>query len=122
MKITKEKIKKFFTKTLTIANKTLFPEEIKCIFCGKDINHFSEKPFCNECENNLPFNDGKRCKICDMPIAGESEVCDFCKSNHKSFNKARSPFKYESKVRNLIINFKSKNKKYYFFHYIYLFI
>ena len=93
-------------------NQALFPEEIKCIFCDKDINHFPEKPYCDECERTLPFNNGKRCKKCDMEIYGESEVCDFCKSNHKIFDKTRAVFKYDDVVRRTVINFKDSNQKY----------
>lgn len=105
-------MKDFWKRVLSMANQTMFPEGIKCIFCGKDINHFDEKPFCNECQNELLFNDGKRCKVCDMPINGESEVCDFCKTNHKHFYKARAMFEYDGKVRSCLLNFKSNNQKY----------
>lgn len=90
----------------------LFPKNLKCIFCGKDIPNFNEKPYCDHCEKNLPFNNGHKCKICDMEIVGEGEVCELCKTNHKSFDKACSVFKYEGKVRNIILKLKDSNAKY----------
>lgn len=41
----------FLKKISTFFEKYLFPEDIKCIFCGKDISHFYEQPYCNSCKN-----------------------------------------------------------------------
>lgn len=99
-------------KMLNKLSELLFPKKIRCIFCGKDINNFDEKPYCDECESVLPFNNSHRCKLCDMEITHEGEVCELCKSSHKSFYKARAPFKYEDEVRSLILKFKNNNAKY----------
>ena len=104
----KNKLKNLFNK---IAN-MLFPENLKCIFCGDDIPDFDSKPFCDKCEKSLPINNGKKCKICDLEISGESEVCDFCKTNHKFFDKTFAPFKYEGDVQKAVIKFKGENAKY----------
>ncbi len=90
----------------------LFPEKIKCIFCGKDVPDFENMPYCDECESNLPFNNEHRCKICDMEIVGSGEVCEFCKHNKKFFDKARAPFKYEGAIRSTVLKFKNDNAKY----------
>ena len=108
MKNIKSKFKKFFNKVLNI----FFPEKLKCIFCSDDVPNFDEKPYCEECESVIPFNNGHKCKICDMEILGQGEVCDFCKKNKRDFDRAYSPFKYENEVRKVVLNFKSKNAKY----------
>lgn len=90
----------------------LFPEKIKCMFCGKDIPDFDNKPYCDECENTLPFNKDNRCKICDLEIISNSKICDYCKHTHKTFDKARAPFKYEARVRKTVLKLKSDNAKY----------
>ena len=106
-------MKNFFAKLKKLVYSILFPEEIKCIFCGKDIPDFENQPYCQDCEKTLPFNNSeKRCKICDMEIAGESEVCDICKNHHKAFDKTRAVFKYEGIVRKRIINLKSDKQTY----------
>ncbi len=89
-----------------------FPKKIKCIFCGKDINNFEEKPYCDDCEKKLPFNNGHRCKLCDMEIAETEDVCEICKHSHKPFDKVHASFKYENQIRQIILKFKSDNGKY----------
>ena len=90
----------------------LFPEDIKCTFCGTDIPNFEEQPFCTECEKVLPFNNGHRCEICDQPIASEAKVCDFCQAQKKNFKRAFCPFLYEGKVKNAILAYKESNQRY----------
>ncbi len=104
--------KGFMKKLLSTLSNLLFPEKIKCIFCGKDIPNFDEAPYCNECEKDLPFNNSTRCKICDVEVLKECETCEACKHNHKSFDRARAVFKYEGKVRRNVIKFKSDNARY----------
>ena len=79
-----EKISVFF-------DKFLFPDDIKCIFCGKDIPSFYEKPYCFSCEKEIKINTGNRCLICDLPINNEAKICDFCKTNHRHFKRAFTP-------------------------------
>lgn len=99
------KVKKFFSKSL-------YPEDIKCIFCGRDINVFDEQPFCNDCEQNIALNNGHRCMICSEPIDDEAIVCDFCQSHKRYFKKAFCPFVYDGKVRSAILGYKDSNRKY----------
>ncbi len=93
-------------------NHLLFPDDIKCIFCGDDISNFYDKPYCEDCEKTLPLNDGHVCKVCDMPIKADEEVCDFCKKEKKFFERAFCPFIYEKEVKNKILAFKDSNKRY----------
>ena len=106
------KVKDFFKKVLGILSNLFFPEKIKCIFCGKDVPNFEEKPFCEHCQKTLPFNNGHKCKVCDSEIMGEGTVCDFCKSKHKAFDNSCAVFKYEGIIRTTVLRFKSDNAKY----------
>lgn len=90
----------------------LFPDDIKCCFCGIDIPQFDVKPYCEECEKTLPFNNGHRCQICDQPIESEATVCDFCQREKRYFKKAICPFLYEGVVKNAILGFKDSNQRY----------
>ena len=100
---------RFFDKVLNI----FFPKELKCIFCGRDINSFDEDPICPDCQNEEIFNNSRhRCKCCDQPIYTEGDFCDNCKKDQKYFDRATSPFIYETKVKNLVLRFKNDNAKY----------
>lgn len=91
----------------------LFPRKIKCIFCGRDITNFDEKPYCSDCEKAGFFNDGEyRCKCCDAPLPVNDGYCYHCKTSHKEFAKNTSPFIYTDYVRKDIISLKSDNAKY----------
>lgn len=90
---------------------SIFPSDIKCILCGKDIPNF-DMPFCEDCLNNNIFNNGNRCSICDMQIKEGNIVCDHCKEKKRSFKKCVCPLNYENKVRQALIKFKSDNAKY----------
>ena len=100
-----EKISVFF-------DKFLFPDDIKCIFCGKDIPSFYEKPYCENCEKHINFNTGNRCLICDMPIKNEAKICDFCQNMKRYFKKAYCPLIYKDIVRQSILSYKFDNKRY----------
>ena len=90
----------------------MFPDDIKCIFCGCDIPNFYKKPYCDECEKELEFNEGQLCKVCDMLIPKNEEKCFYCKNETKNFVKAFCPFVYDGKVKNAILSFKQNNKRY----------
>lgn len=90
----------------------IFPPDIKCIFCGRDINHFYERPFCDKCASHLPYNIGNRCHICDEPIGNEAIVCDRCQTTKHYFKRAYCPFTYDNMVRASLLSYKMEGKKY----------
>lgn len=92
----------------------LYPPDIKCIFCGDDVPDFDNQPFCENCAKKQPFNDGNRCKICDVQVPDDVEICDRCKSkkNPILFQKAFCAFRYTDTVRSSILAFKDDNAKY----------
>ena len=85
---------------------------MKCIFCHRDISDASIVPYCDDCYVNAPFNRGKKCKICDQPTNDDSDVCDFCKRQHKAFDRAVAPMEYVDPVRSVVLKFKNNNAKY----------
>jgi len=93
-------------------NDLLFPENIKCIFCGVDVPHFEDRPYCDDCEKKISFNNKNKCTICAEPIDNEATVCDVCQKTKRYFKKAFCPFVYEGIVRNAILGFKDSNRRY----------
>lgn len=108
----KNKFVAFMAKVRDMFCKVMFPEDIKCIFCGTDIADFENKPYCDDCEKELSFNNGNKCLICSEPIDNEAKVCDRCQKNKRNFKKAFCPFVYDGVVRNSILAYKDSNRRY----------
>ena len=93
--------------------KLLYPENLKCIVCNKEI--FTEDAFslCSECLTTLPFINDKICKICGEPIYGEGYLCERCCNNEiTNIKLARAVFVYKGNIRKLIYKLKYENQKY----------
>lgn len=106
------KIKNSFCKVASFCNHLIFPDDIKCIFCGKDINDFDKKCYCDECEKEISFNNKNKCLICSEPIDNEAVICDNCQKEKRNFRKAFCPFVYEGLVRSAILGYKDNNQRY----------
>lgn len=102
----------FFKKIASWLDNLMFPDGIKCIFCGRDVPDFDNKPFCEDCEKDLPFNNKNKCLICSEPIKNEATICDLCQKEKRYFKKAFCPFVYDGLVRNKILAYKDSNERY----------
>lgn len=89
----------------------LFPNDIKCIFCGRDI---PSAYICSTCDQEEIYNNKNRCVICDTPLKEGNIICDHCKDKkqHRHFAKLYCPFVYDGNVRKSILSFKSDGAKY----------
>lgn len=99
-------IKNLLNKTLNI----LFPKNIKCIFCGEEVNE-NQFSLCDKCEKDFDKNY-KICERCGTVVKSESNYCLVCLNNQREFNYARAPFIYKDKVVSAIHNFKYSGAKY----------
>lgn len=77
----------------------------RCPFCGSVLPaHLS---ICTDCLNNLPYIEGKSCRICAREIGEFSHsVCSECKSEKKYFVKSFVPLKYSANAKRAIIRMK----------------
>ena len=105
------KFKEFILKVKDKVLDMIFPSDIKCIFCGKDIPD-ENIHYCEVCGNEKIFNDGNKCIKCDTKIKKGNIICDNCKDYTRPFEKAICPLNYIGNVRKTIIQFKSDNAKY----------
>lgn len=112
MNMKNNKFKNFILRLSNSLQNSLFPENIKCIFCGNDIPNFENQPYCKECKKDIPFNNGLGCLICDEPINNEATICDYCQKNKRFFKQAFCPFIYDGVVRNAILGYKNSNHRY----------
>lgn len=90
----------------------LFPRNIKCIFCGEELNEKAHNCTCEECYPTLPFIN-KCCDRCGSPVNPENiGVCMNCKTNNFHFEIGRSVFGYSDNVVYVVQNLKYNCKKY----------
>ncbi len=107
-----QKNRNFFNKISIFLNKYIFPDNFKCIFCGKDVTSFFDKPYCESCEKILPFISKNSCLICSNTIKNEATICDFCQKHPPHFKRLYSPFRYEGIVKKSVLNYKYDNSRY----------
>lgn len=103
--------KDFLRKTKEKILDVIFPNDIKCILCDRDVPD-REIPICEHCMNENIFNEGNKCIVCDTPIKDGNIVCDHCAGNKHAFEKCFCPFLYDGKVRSAILKFKDDKAKY----------
>lgn len=105
---------KFKEGIIKIKNKVLdalFPDNFKCILCGKDI---PDGDICDKCNQEEIYNNKNRCVVCDTPIKEGNIICDHCKNKHneRNFEKLYCPFIYDGNIRKALLQFKSDGAKY----------
>jgi ComF family protein len=108
----KQKCANFFKKIAKFIENILYPPDIKCMFCGADVSDFESKPYCEDCEKTIEFNNKNRCQICSEPIDNEAVICDYCQMHKRNFKKAFCPFVYSGNVRRAILGYKDSNRQY----------
>lgn len=104
------KIKETLAKSINKIFDTVFPVEIKCIFCGKELPE--DTIFCDECKRNEVLNVGNKCVKCDTIIKEGNIICDNCRDYKRAFDKCFAPLIYDGNVRKAILSFKSDNARY----------
>jgi competence protein ComFC len=102
------KIKKFSKIILDV----VYPTDIKCIFCGDELDKKTSECTCESCLSKLPYNDKQICDCCGVSIDSISPICNECHSQTPSFFIARAPFEYADKIKSIINKFKYNNTKY----------
>jgi len=100
----KKNFKDFFVNLKSNLNKALFPENITCDCCTRDI--FSEQfpAICSKCEESLPIIINP-CQKCGKPL-NKNNKCKYCYFNRSSFTKAFSVFEYKEPISDMVFRFK----------------
>lgn len=105
-------IKYCYKKLKATALDALYPEDIKCFGCGKDLPRKNIYNICPECMKTFELNNGKICQKCGANVYGQAGYCFDCKNNERLFDKARAPLIYTGVTRKLIRHFKYDDAKY----------
>ena len=107
----KKNFKDNFKSFLKYLKGIVFPQHIKCIFCGDELNGTEMNFTCEDCLKSLPFISNP-CPRCGGEIAEEnSGVCVDCKINNYHFENAYAVFNYQDNVLNAIHKLKYNGKK-----------
>ncbi len=91
---------------------SLYPEDIKCFGCGKDLPKKNIYNICPTCMPSFEINDGKVCTRCGAKIYGQAGYCFECKNDERFFDTARAPLVYSGVTQKLIRHFKYDNARY----------
>lgn len=88
----------------------VYPKDVACIVCGKELPVHTRYGVCNECR---PSGIDAYCHICGTAIRGPKKYCDSCLYSNRVFDRARAPFCFEDeKIRKLIYGLKYGDKTY----------
>ena len=67
---------------------------------------------CTSCIAKLkPITGQRRCKVCSINLVSESEICTHCREREYAFGANYSLFAYQGMIKELIYQFKFKNRK-----------
>ena len=86
----------------------LFPDDIKCIVCGREITP-NRYGLCDNCK--LLINDNF-CLRCGRHKIGVGDYCSECGGQSLMFDEARSAVSYDGNAKDLIYRLKYGNAKY----------
>lgn len=90
----------------------VFPPEVTCDMCKRELVAKTRYPLCSHCIVEMPFVNGQQCVVCGTPITGEGDYCDRCKSTKMWFEWNRSPLVYDGLAKKMVLDFKYQNKRY----------
>ncbi len=105
---------KLIKKTFSGLIDLIFPEKNSCLVCGYWDESIGEDYICKECLYKFKNIKGHNCKICSKPLITSGDICIECIETPKSFEKIYTPYKYEGLIRDVIKDYKYKNKPYYY--------
>lgn len=84
----------------------IYPNTIRCIFCGDELTKNNRNFTCENCYNSLPLISAS-CDRCGLPMEDRfNGICPDCRRNNYFFNRAVSVFVYKDEVVNVVHKMK----------------
>ncbi len=84
-----------------------------CLLCGRQLR-FESRPFCPVCADCLrslhPVRATRRCRVCSLPLISEQGLCTRCRRRLYAFERNFSIFEYRNEMRELLYQFKFRNR------------
>lgn len=90
----------------------VYPENITCDLCGRELFGKERGAFCAQCRADLPLVKGKICECCGVPLESEATYCDRCQNSKSVLSKNRAALEYTDKARKMIYGVKFGGKRY----------
>jgi ComF family protein len=84
----------------------------RCLLCGEELPPDGPLlPVCSGCLRTLdPVQAVRRCQLCSLPLISEQEMCVRCRGRNYAFRRNISIFEYRGAARELIYQFKFRNR------------
>jgi ComF family protein len=100
-----------FRNWVSVALDLLYPGS--CLLCGRQLR-FEGRPFCPVCTDCLgslhPVRAPRRCRVCSLPLISEQGICTRCRRRLYAFEGNFSIFEYRGEMRELLYQFKFRNR------------
>jgi ComF family protein len=100
-----------FRNWVSAALELLYPGS--CLLCGRELR-FESRPFCPVCADCLgslhPVRAFRRCRVCSLPLISEQGICTRCRRRQYAFEGNFSIFEYRDEMRELLYQFKFRNR------------
>ncbi|HHU17932.1 MAG TPA: ComF family protein [Clostridiales bacterium] len=92
----------------------IYPSNIYCISCGNIINDSRPYSLCDMCVRSLKWANARNCQCCGKILQDSyaPNLCSDCLEEEHIFNKGYTCVEYTAAERDIIHNFKYKDKAY----------
>ena len=92
----------------------VYPPDIYCICCGRDIQPGRLYSMCDDCLSDINWANGKLCASCGKPLEDwyPDMYCSECINKDRRFDAGITCFQYKEAERMMIREFKYHGKSY----------
>lgn len=106
------KVLRAVKRALGVLKDAVYPENVTCDLCGKELTADTRYNLCAACTEKMPSVRGHVCLNCGVSINDEADFCLRCQRTESVYKLNRSPLVYEGGAKGLIYALKFGGKKY----------
>lgn len=106
-----QKLKYSLNKIKNYLLNLVYPNNLKCIFCGRELDENSLCGSCSRCLNVLPFITSG-CACCGVQLKDNEYYCQTCQARKYYFESIYSVFNYTGMIKEKIHDLKIDNAKF----------
>ncbi|MCI8285071.1 MAG: ComF family protein [Firmicutes bacterium] len=92
----------------------VYPADIYCIGCGKEIDPGELYSMCQDCLSEISWINNKFCAVCGKGLEDwyPEEICGNCLNNEQAYDRGLSCFQYNKLEREMLYKFKYHGKSF----------